>query len=114
MEDLFMGKDHINRLLSGYEKIFEELYVADTIVNVTKSSCLNREFSGQYYGTTGEYSEQLSSERNNYINMLTILSEKISNIKELNITLEKEILLEKNSHNRCRKVTAESSANKSS
>lgn len=109
-----MGKDHINRLLSGYEKIFDELYVADTIINITKSSCLNREFSGQYYGTTGEYSEQLSAERNNYINMLTILSEKISNIKELNILLENEVLLQENSYNRSRKITAESTANKCS
>lgn len=46
-------------------------------------------------------SAQLSAERNNYINMLTILSEKISNIMELNIAMENEILLQENSNNGC-------------
>ena len=35
------------------------------------------------------------------INMLTILSEKISNIMELNIAMENEILLQENSNNGC-------------
>ena len=88
-----MGTSHLNRLVGCYEQIFNELYMADTIVNITRNSCLDREFSGQYYG--------LSAERNNYINMLTILSEKISNIMELNIAMENEILLQENSNNGC-------------
>ena len=83
------------------EQIFNELYMADTIVNITRNSCLDREFSGQYYGIPAESSAQLSAERNNYINMLTILSEKISNIMELNIAMENEILLQENSNNGC-------------
>ena len=96
-----MGKDHINRLVCWYEQIFNELYMADTIVNLTKNSCLDREFNGQYYGIPTEASAQLSAERNNYINMLTILSEKISNIMELNIAMENEILLQDNTNNGC-------------
>lgn len=96
-----MGTSHLNRLVSCYEQIFNELYMADTIVNITRNSCLDREFSGQYYGIPAESSAQLSAERNNYINMLTILSEKISNIMELNIAMENEILLQENSNNGC-------------
>ena len=35
MEDLFMGTSHLNRLVGCYEQIFNELYMADTIVNIT-------------------------------------------------------------------------------
>ena len=96
-----MGTNHLNRLVGCYEQIFNELYMADTIVNITRNSCLDREFSGQYYGIPAESSAQLSAERNNYINMLTILSEKISNIMELNIAMENEILLQENYNNGC-------------
>lgn len=92
-----MVKDRVNRLVCCNEQIFNELYVADSIVNLTKNSCMDREFSGQYYGIPIESSAQLSAERNNYINMLTILSEKISHIMELNIAIENEILLQENS-----------------
>ena len=96
-----MGDTRINRLVFAYEKMFDELYAADSIVNITKNSCLAREFNGQYYGTSGEFSAKLSAERNNYINMLTILSEKISYLMELNNTLENEIMLQKNTDNCC-------------
>lgn len=109
-----MDKNHIDKFICFYQELFNELYVIDTIVNMTKNSCLEHEFRGQYYGTTGEYSIQLSAERNNYINMLTILSEKIANVMNLNLSAEKEILLQDNSHNSSRKITAERSANKSS
>lgn len=51
-----MGTNHLNRLVGCYEQIFNELYMADTIVNITRNSCLDREFSGQYYGIHAESS----------------------------------------------------------
>lgn len=107
-----MSNNSINNLLGCSEQVFDELYAADTIVSITKNSCMEREFSGQYYGTSGKESKKLSEERNNYINMLTILSEKISNLKRLTLSIEKEILLQKNSDNSRRKITAQCSANK--
>ena len=109
-----MDKKHINESICFYQELCDELYVIDTIVSMTKSSCLEREFNGEYYGTTGECSAQLSAERNNYINMLTILSEKISNMINLNCAAETEFLLQKNANNSRRQITTESTANQCS
>lgn len=97
-----MDMNHIDKFTCFYQELFNELYIIDSIVNMTKNSCLEREFSGQYYGATGENSAQLSAERNNYINMLTILSEKLANVINLNLTAENELLSQKNSYNRSR------------
>lgn len=109
-----MSNCSMNDLLGCSEQIFEELYAVDTIVNITKNSCLEREFRGQYYGTSSNESIKLSEERNNYINMLTILSEKISKLKMLNLSIENEILLQKNADNGGRKIAAQSTADKRS
>ncbi len=109
-----MGRDHIDKLLCYYQNVLNELYIIDTIVKMTSDSCMEREFSGQYYGTTGKYSAQLSAERNSYINMLSVLSEKVAILIDLNISAEDELLLQKHSNNCSRKITAESTANKSS
>lgn len=112
-EVLYMGKGHIDKLLYYYQNVFNELYIIETIVKMTKDSCLEREFNGEYYGTSGEYSAQLSAERNSYINMLTILSEKVSILIDMNTSAENELLLQENSNNCSRKIAAECSANKS-
>ncbi len=83
------------------QQAFDELYIVDSIVNMTKSSCMEQEFNGQYYGASCECSKKLSAERNNYINMLTILSERISNIIHLNGLIENEYLLQDNSNDCC-------------
>ena len=109
-----MAKDHINKLLSFYQTVFNELYVIDTIVKMTKDSCMEREFNGQYYGTSGKSSAQLSAERNSYINMLTLLSERVSNLMDINISAENDTLLEKNSNYSSGKITAQSTTDKCS
>lgn len=109
-----MGKYHINRLLGSYRNVLHELYIIDTIVKMTSDYCTELEFSGQYYGMSGEYSSQLSAERNHYINMLSVLSEKISILIDLNLSAEDELLLQENSVYCSRKIAAESPANKGS
>lgn len=83
------------------QQAFDELYIVDSIVKMTKNSCLEHEFNGQYYGANCESSKKLSAERNNYINMLTLLSERISNIIHLNGLIENEFLLQDNSNDCC-------------
>ncbi len=109
-----MDKNYMDKFVCFYQELFNELYVIETIVNMTRNSCLEQEFNGQYYGATGENSAQLSAERNNYINMLTILSEKISNIMNLNLSAEREMLLQEHSNDSGRKITAESSTDQGS
>ena len=83
------------------QQAFDELYIVDSIVKMTKNSCLEHEFNGEYYGASCESSKKLSAERNNYINMLTLLSERISNIIHLNGLIENEFLLQNNSNDCC-------------
>ncbi len=97
-----MEKYHNSRLQDIHEKTFNELYFADTIVEMTRQSCKDREFSGQYYGIPADMISKLSAERNHYINMLDMLSERITNMKNLNLSLEQEIMLEQYSNNSSR------------
>lgn len=109
-----MGNDHINKLLCYNQDILSELYVIESIVKVTSDACMEREFSGQYYGTTGNNSALLSAERNGYINILRVLAEKIETLINLNIVVEDELLLQQNTNYCCGKIAAESSANQCS
>ncbi len=81
--------------------VFDKLYYANTLVNMTKTSCLEREIKGQYYGVTDENLKKLSNERNEYIAMLELISDKLSDIFNLNLGIEEELSLQKNTDNRC-------------
>ena len=93
MEDLYMGKDRISNSLQICEKLFNELENINTVLLMTKTFCMEKEFNRQYYGISEESVLQLSEERNNYINMLVILSEKINTARNLNLSLERELRL---------------------
>ena len=100
--EVYMKNNRKNSLMTCSQEVFNELYIIDSIVQMTKKTCQDYEFSGQYYGIPVEKSIKLSTERNNYINMLNLLSEKISNIMKLNLLMEKEITLQQNTDN-CRR-----------
>lgn len=78
-------------LLLLNEASFNELYVIDTILQMTKKSCQDFEFSGQYYGLAENMALELSAERNNYINMFNLLLERTSNLMALNLSIEKRL-----------------------
>ena len=80
-------------ILKTHEKAFNELYFTNTLVKMIKNSCEKLEYNGEYYGLTSDNKNKLSAERNDYINMLTLISDRISKLENLNLTLEKEILL---------------------
>ena len=94
-----MKKYRKNDVVSFYEEAFCEIYSTNTLVNMTKSTCQEHEFRGEYYGLKNHSAEQLSAERNDYINMLTLISDKLSNIIRLNLCLEKALSLHQNSDN---------------
>lgn len=109
-----MKRTDATSLVDCYQETFEELCVANSIIKLVRSSCLEREFSGEYYGISRDKTIHISEERNNYINMLNILSEKISNIMNLYLFLEEESILKQDTYNGSRQVTAQSPTNQSS
>ena len=92
-----------HKLLKMHEKSFNEMYVVNTIINMMKQSCIERENNCQYYGLKEKkIRHSISDERNDYINMLTILSDKISDLMSLFISMEREFSLDKDTYNSSR------------
>ena len=88
-----MEKDCNNDLSYCYEKAFNELYTINTLISMVKRVCEEREYKGEYYNISKEKAVKLSKERNDYINVLTIISDRLSNIIELNLLMESKIPL---------------------
>lgn len=97
-----MIKHFENSLSQMYEQSFNEMYVLNTMINMIKQSCEEKENKSMYYGTNYETIKNISNERNDYINMLAVVSDKISNIMSLFLSMEREIALYKDSNNCCR------------
>ena len=79
-------------ILSCQNEIISELYDANTLVNALKAYCQEREFKGEYYGIPKDYISEISEERNEYLSLLMILSDKLKLINKLNLCLENKIL----------------------
>jgi len=88
--------------LSFQDEVFNELYYMNTLINVTKNACQEREFKGEYYGIPKDFVKNISDERNEYISLLSLASDKLKNTLTLNLSLEKELTLNKNT-NYCRR-----------
>ena len=61
-----------------YAQGFDKLYTIKTLITLTYNTCKELEFKGEYYGMKNKNATLLSSERNDYINMLEIISDNIS------------------------------------
>lgn len=85
------------------QQSFDELYMSETLINMLKKSCEAREFSGQYYGIpTRESAKLLSEERNEYLNVITLLLDRVQKLKNINLKLENDITLHQDSDD-CRR-----------
>ena len=71
-----------------YERGFNKLYNIKTLITMTNNTCKELEFRGEYYGMNNNNANMLSSERNDYINMLEMISANISDFINIYITLE--------------------------
>ena len=71
-----------------YDKGFDELYVINTLISMTQNTCKDLEFKGQYYGISQAKANMLSHERNNYITMLELALDKLSNFMQLYLAQE--------------------------
>ena len=59
----------------------EEIESIDSVIELTKKYCMDKEFQAIYYNLESIEKVNLSEERNHYINLLTIAIEKISLLK---------------------------------
>ena len=64
-----------------YEMSFDVLSYIESILSVTKEVCLEKEINSKYYNIPLQEQIKLSTERNNYINMITLAQEKIEQLK---------------------------------
>ena len=76
-----------------FQKTFVELYTINTLINVTKNVCKEHEFKGEYYGSPNSVVIKLSAERNDYINMLEIVNDKINQLMDNYLIIENEMTL---------------------
>ena len=86
-----MDTNRKSDLLSYQNKTFDELYIINTLIQMTKSSCSEKEFKGVYYGTTTKDKHNLSIERNEYITMLTLAEDRLSRLMQLCTSVENTI-----------------------
>lgn len=70
----------------------DELFKLESLIRFTKEACLSKEINANYYDLDGLNKLKLSEERNDYINSLSIIEEKISLLKERYINNEKIII----------------------
>ena len=66
-----------------YQEAFREMYVVNTLINAVINNCQGKEFNAQYYGIPHEFTYRISDERNEYLNILNVASDRISELIEL-------------------------------
>lgn len=86
-----MDKTRTQTILSNFDEIFELLFSLESIIKITHDVCMDKEVNSMYYDLPEKHKNYLSQERNHYINMLTLALDKLSNIKEINLNIEKEL-----------------------
>lgn len=59
------------------ESTIDDLFMMESLINLTKESCIKKELESVYYNLDKDMQLKLSNERNNYINLMSIAEEKI-------------------------------------
>lgn len=81
-----------NELLCNYvDESFEAIATLETILELTLKSCFLKENDAIYYDISDNLKLELSKERNQYMNLLSIALEKVEHIKNINIMLESRV-----------------------
>lgn len=97
-----MRKKHNNcTIMSDFEKTFDKLVMLESIINLTKEFCLKKDITSIECNLTKKQLIELSEERNNYINMLTMAQDKVLQIKEDVLTMENNVGVLQQHTNNC-------------
>lgn len=67
---------------------WQNLYIIESLIHILKDGCNNLEFNSVYYNDCKDYRYKLSEERNNCINTLSVVLEKLENIKNYHENFE--------------------------
>lgn len=78
-------------LIEHYNQAFNELYTINSLINILKISCEEKEYKGNYYNVSTDVAKLLSNERNEYINILSLISEKVAFLIKQYISIENEL-----------------------
>ncbi len=70
---------------------YNQLYYLESILQLTKDVCQEKEFGAIYYNLPPKYKFILSEERNHYINMIDLALDKVANLKQINNGLENDL-----------------------
>ena len=97
-----MNLNLMTEALSCNDEVLNELFSTKALVNVTKNCCQEREFKGEYYGIPQHFIPKISDERNEYISLLTLISDKLKYIHKLNLNMEEKLSLYENTNYRSR------------
>lgn len=90
-------------ILSYNDEAFDELQNTSTLINSLLLSCQDKEFRGQYYDIPEKSVYKLSEERNSYLSLLSMASDKLYNLKKIHLNIEKKLsTLHKYTDNCCR------------
>ena len=72
MQCICKNADKIN-----VDEIYSKLCLLESLVVITKESCINKELSLIYYDLNSSQKFTLSKERNHYINLLEVIEDKL-------------------------------------
>ena len=79
--------------LSYNDEAFSEIHNTSSLIDAVLTWCKDKEFRGEYYNIPRKYAVKLSEERNQYLSLLTMASDRLHNLKQLNINIEQELTL---------------------
>ena len=84
-------KDSYKGIQLHCDNSYNQLYYLESILQLTKDVCQEKEFASIYYNLPPKYKFILSAERNHYINMMNLALDRVDNLRQINNGLENDL-----------------------
>jgi len=90
-----------------FNNIDYSLGIIESLIKIAKENYFHKECDSNYYNLNPQYKKLLSEERNNYMNLLSVLLDEVLNLRKENNQLDIKIHQLKQDTNNCsRQITA--------
>jgi hypothetical protein len=90
-----------------FNNIDYSLGIIESLIKIAKENCFYKECDSNNHNLNPQYKKMLSEERNNYINLLSVLLDEVLNLRKENNQLDIKIHQLKQDTNNCgRQITA--------